>query len=86
MPATDRTRSGVEKLLIVAMLGIIVYNLVLGCYHMLTDKGQSTKTVKALTWRIGLSIFLIIMIGIGIKTGHIKPHSMIEGQIKSQQR
>ena len=75
-----------EKLLVIGMLIVIVYNLFAGCYHMLTDKGQTTKSVKSLTWRIGLSILLIIGIGIGIKTGRIKPHGVIEGQIQSQQR
>jgi len=76
----------VEKLFIIGMLIVIVYNLFAGCYHMLTDKGQSTKSVKSLTWRIGLSILLIVMIGIGIKTGRIQPHGVIQGQIESQQR
>jgi hypothetical protein len=76
----------VEKIIIVGMLAFIAYNLFIGGYHMLTDRGRTTKAVKSLTWRIGLSIALIIGIGIGIKLGYIKPHGVVEGQIKSQQR
>jgi glycerol uptake facilitator-like aquaporin len=66
----------VEKLIIVAFLGLIVYNLGASCYYMLHDKGNSNRTVKSLTWRIGLSVALIVLIGIGIKTGHIQPHGV----------
>jgi Protein of unknown function (DUF2909) len=65
-----------DKIFIIAVLGLITYHLARGCYFMLTDKGRSTATVKSLTWRIDLSLFLIIMIGIGIKLGYIKPHGI----------
>lgn len=65
-----------EKLLIIGFLVLIVYNLGAGCYYMLVDRSASTRTVKSLTWRIGLSLLLIIMIGVGIKYGYIKPHGV----------
>jgi succinate dehydrogenase/fumarate reductase cytochrome b subunit len=65
-----------EKLLIIGFLGLIVYNLGAGCYYMLHDKGASTRAVRALSWRIGLSLLLIALIGIGIKTGYIHPHDV----------
>jgi succinate dehydrogenase/fumarate reductase cytochrome b subunit len=65
-----------EKLVIIGFLILIVYNLGAGCYYMLHDKGASNRTVKSLTWRIGLSVGLIILIGIGIKTGYIQPHGV----------
>jgi hypothetical protein len=66
----------VEKIIIIAILALILYNLGRGCYFMLTDKGQTTATVKSLTWRIGLSVFLIVLIGVGIKLGYIQPHGV----------
>jgi hypothetical protein len=32
--------------------------------------------VKALTWRIGLSVFLILLVIVGILTGVIQPHNI----------
>lgn len=65
------------KLIIIAFLGFIVYNLGMGCWYMLTDKGSSTRAVKALSWRIGLSLLLIGLIGLGIYTGVVKPHGIL---------
>jgi len=42
----------------------------------MTDKGQSDRTVKALTRRIALSVVLILLVILGIWTGVIKPHDI----------
>lgn len=65
-----------QKLIIIGFLLLIVYNLGAGCYYMIYDKGASTRTIKALTWRIALSLALIALIGIGIMTGYIQPHGV----------
>lgn len=65
------------KLGIVLFLGFIVYNLAAGCYYMLTDQSQSDRVVRALSWRIGLSIVLILLIGAGIYTGVIQPNTVM---------
>ena len=64
------------KILIVLFLVVIVYNLFAGLFYMMTDKGKTDRTVRALTWRIGLSVFLILVIIVGILTGVIKPHDL----------
>jgi succinate dehydrogenase/fumarate reductase cytochrome b subunit len=64
------------KLLIILFLVVIVYNLFAGLFYMMTDKGKNDRTVKALTWRIGLSVFLILLVIVGILTGVIKPHGL----------
>jgi succinate dehydrogenase/fumarate reductase cytochrome b subunit len=64
------------KLLIILFLILIVYNLGAGLFYMMTDKGQTDRTVKALTWRIGLSVFLILLVILGILTGVIRPHDL----------
>src|SRR5690606_9272479 len=43
-----------KTLLIIAFLLVIVWNLGAGLYYMLVDKGQTKRTVNALTRRIGL--------------------------------
>jgi succinate dehydrogenase/fumarate reductase cytochrome b subunit len=65
-----------EKIVIIGFLCLIVYNLGAGCYYMLHDKGASTRAVKSLSWRVGLSVLLVALIGIGIKMGYIHPHGV----------
>ena len=65
-----------EKLLIIGVLIVILYNLGAGLYYMMVDKGKSDRTVKSLTWRIGLSVGLIALVILGIYTGVIKPHGI----------
>jgi succinate dehydrogenase/fumarate reductase cytochrome b subunit len=65
-----------SKILIVVFLIAIVWNLGAGLYYMMTDKGGTDRTVKALTRRIGLSVLLIVLIIIGIATGVIQPHGL----------
>ena len=43
---------------------------------MLNDKGQSDRTVKALTIRIALSIGVIALLGVGAQLGLIQPHGI----------
>jgi succinate dehydrogenase/fumarate reductase cytochrome b subunit len=63
-------------IVIVILLAAIVYNLGAGLYFMLSDKGQTDRTLKALTRRIGLSVLLIALVIVGILTGVIKPHGI----------
>lgn len=65
-----------QTLIIVAFLVLILYNLGAGLYYMLVDKGQTKRTVNALTRRIGLSVALILLVVIGIATGIIEPHGI----------
>ena len=65
-----------QKLLIIGFLIVIVYNLGAGLYYMMVDKGENDRMVRSLTWRIGLSVVLILIIGIGIWTGWIQPHNV----------
>lgn len=65
-----------SKILIVAFLIAIVWNLGAGLYYMMTDRGGSDRTVKALTKRVALSVILIVLIIIGMATGLIQPHGV----------
>ncbi|HBD20513.1 MAG TPA: twin transmembrane helix small protein [Arenimonas sp.] len=68
--------SELKTLVIVAFLCLIVWNLGAGLYYMMVDKGRTNRTVKSLSWRIGLSVGLIILVVIGIATGFIQPHGV----------
>ena len=64
------------KLLIIATLLAILYNLGAGLYYMMVDDGSSGRTVQALTRRIGLSVTLIVCVMFGIWMGWIRPHGV----------
>ena len=40
------------------------------------DKGKTDRTVKALTWRIGLSLSLFIFLFLAFKLHWIAPHDL----------
>jgi multisubunit Na+/H+ antiporter MnhB subunit len=65
-----------KTLLIVAFLAVIAWNLGAGLFYMVVDKGTTRRTVRALTWRIALSIALIAGVGVAIATGWIQPHGV----------
>jgi succinate dehydrogenase/fumarate reductase cytochrome b subunit len=65
-----------KTLLIVGVLILIVWNLGAGLYYMLVDKGQTPRTVNALTRRIALSVGLILMLILAIFMGWIEPHGI----------
>lgn len=65
-----------KTLVVVAFLAVIVWNLGAGLYYLLVDKGQSKRTVNALTRRIALSIALILLVVLSIWMGWIKPHGI----------
>jgi hypothetical protein len=45
-------------------------------FSLIKSKPESTRTVKALTVRIALSILLIILLMIGFQYGLITPHRL----------
>jgi succinate dehydrogenase/fumarate reductase cytochrome b subunit len=65
-----------KTLLIVAFLILILWNLGAGLYYMMVDKGQSKRTVNALTRRIALSMTLILMLVLAIYMGWVTPHGV----------
>lgn len=64
------------KVFIVLTLLAILGSLASGLIFLIKDNGRSTRTAKALTVRIGLSVFLFLMLMLGIFTGVIKPHGI----------
>jgi len=64
------------KLLIIAMFIGIVVSLGSALYYMVNDTGESSRTVKALTWRIGISVGLFAIIMLMSFLGIIKPHGI----------
>jgi hypothetical protein len=63
-------------MIIIFFLFVIIYNLGSALYFLVRGKkGDSTRVVKALSWRIGLSMLLFILLLVAFGMGWIKPHS-----------
>jgi len=65
------------KTFVVIMLIAIVASLFSALYFMFTDRGKGTRTVKALSVRIGLWVVLLALLAIGTATGVLKPINSI---------
>ncbi len=65
----------IKVIVILVFIGIIV-SLGSGLYYLVHDKGDSRRTLRALTMRIGLSIGLFVFLMILIAFGVIEPHGV----------
>ena len=59
------------KIVVILFLVFIVGSLFSALYFLVRDKGQGTRTVKALTIRVTLSVILFALLMLGIYTGVI---------------
>lgn len=57
---------------VVFMLGIL-YSLGSSFYFLVHDKGEGDRTVRRLSWRVGLSLLLVLLLFGGFKLGIIEP-------------
>lgn len=64
------------KTVIVVLLLIVIFSLGQALFYMIKDKGKSDRMLKSLTWRIGLSAFIFILLLIGQAVGLIQPHGL----------
>jgi len=64
------------KIIILSLLMVVLISL--GSALVAMAKGDNSgKMLKALTWRIGLSVFIFILLLIGQATGLITPHGLL---------
>lgn len=66
--------------IVIAVLAVIVVSLGSGMFYLVKDRSDSTRTVKALTIRIGLSIALIGLLFVLYALGVIHPHGVYPAQ------
>jgi hypothetical protein len=62
------------KVLILVLLACIVASLAKAMFHMSSGPDQSGQTVRALTWRISLSLALFGLLMLGARLHLIVPH------------
>ncbi len=60
-------------IVLIVLFLIVVATLFQALFFLARDKGESKRTMKALTWRIGLSILLLVLILVLWATGLLKP-------------
>jgi len=60
------------KFIVLLLLGFIIVSLFSGLFFLVKDKGQTKRTVTALTFRIGLSIVAILVIVLAAAFGVIE--------------
>jgi succinate dehydrogenase/fumarate reductase cytochrome b subunit len=61
------------KIIAIGIFFAIVWSLGTALYHMASDKGDSTKMVKALAVRVGLSLGLFLLLMTAWWAGVISP-------------
>lgn len=63
----------IVKIFVILMLVAIFASLFSALVFLFRDKGRGTRTAQALTWRIGLSLTLFVLLMAGFYFGIIPP-------------
>jgi hypothetical protein len=64
-----------SKVIIIVFLLAIVWTLLSSFYFLVKDKGEGKRTVRRLTWRVGLSLTLFLLLYVFFRLGWIEPSS-----------
>jgi hypothetical protein len=66
----------VFKLLILLFVLVIFYCLGSALYYLIRDGSDSERMVKALTWRVILSVSLFVLLMVAYALGWVHPHTI----------
>lgn len=64
------------KAIILITMFVILYSLGSGLFYLVRDESKTTKTVKALSIRIGISLALFIFLFLAFHFGWLQPHAV----------
>jgi hypothetical protein len=65
------------KYLVIMILVLIIISLGKALFHLSSSKpGDSGKMVKALAWRIALSVFLFVLLLVAYSQGWVQPQQI----------
>lgn len=64
------------KYFLIAFLVAIMISLGSGLFFLMRDTGDQKRTVRALTWRVALSIAMIIFLVVAYWQGWLHPHGI----------
>lgn len=65
----------IRILVVVALLAILA-SLGSALFHLARPGGDPKRMLRALTWRIGLSVALFVLLLLGWMAGVIRPHGL----------
>lgn len=65
------------KGIIVLLFVFILFSLGSALYYLIKDPSSSTRVVKALSWRIGLSFVVFVLLMVAFMMGWIQPHPIV---------
>lgn len=65
----------IKTIILITML-VILISLASGLVFLVRDEGKTKRTVKALSWRIGISLALFLFLLLAFSLDWIKPHSI----------
>lgn len=64
------------KILVLVLLALVVVSLFRALGAMMRGESASGKTVRALAWRVGLSLAVFVLLLISMQMGWIEPHDV----------
>jgi len=70
------------RLIIIIVLVAIIGTMVSALFQLKRGSDDSGRMVRSLTWRVGLSVFLFLLLMLAWKMGYIHPHAVQPGQIQ----
>lgn len=76
MPDAYNPGMDLARLLVIAVLAAIIFSLGSALFQLARGKGDSQKMLRALTWRIALSVGLFLILLIAWRMGYIRPHQI----------
>lgn len=65
-----------SKLFIIGIFLAILYTLATSFYFLINDRGDGDRAVRRLSWRIGLSLGLLLLLWAGFQFGLIEPQGV----------
>ena len=72
------------KILIVFVMFLIIASLGAALVYLLKDRNRSPRTVKALTFRISMSLGLFFLLLLGYQVGLLRTHGLQAGVAGAQ--
>ena len=65
------------KIIVLVFFALMLYSLFSGLFYLVKDRGQGTRTLKALTARISIWVVLFVLLCVGLYTGVITPSNSV---------
>ncbi len=64
------------KIIIILLFLAALGSLASAMVFLVKDKGETNRTAKALTYRIGISVFIFVLLIFAYFAGYIEPHGI----------